>query len=219
MVNKRNVFFGVLLLLGAAGIILYVSLFSGLSVQDILDYSPSSLPLAAAFFIAIYCIRTLVMVIPMLLLYIGAGMIFPAPLAILVTYAGLFCEMTLGYLIGRRIGREKVLVQVEQYKKAAAFLKTVKNAGPLSCFLSRIFPLAYDLVSMFFGASGMSYRSYVCYSLLGVTPGMIPFVISGNSIDDPLSREFLIPFAAAIIIVVTAFFVSRLFIKKKSISP
>ncbi|QQO07442.1 TVP38/TMEM64 family protein [Breznakiella homolactica] len=191
-------------------------MFSGIEAEDILSYTPQSLPLAALFFIAIYCLRSVVMVIPMLLLYVSAGIFFPVPWAIAVTYTGLFCEMTIGYCIGRKMGKDRVEALIRDQKKLKKFFNTMKDNGPVPCFVSRILPLAFDIISMFFGASGMPYVQFVLFSLLGVTPGMIPFVITGSSITDPLSKEFLIPLAVSVAVAGGSFLVLRLLQRDKT---
>ena len=62
---------------------------------------------------------------------------------------------------------------------------------------------------MFFGASGMNFGSYLAFSLLGLSPGMIPWVITGGTIQNPMSKEFLVPFGINIAIMAVVFAVFR----------
>ena len=50
---------------------------TGLSLQELLNYTPESPVLAALVFLGLYCIKAFVMFIPLTVLYIAAGVIFP----------------------------------------------------------------------------------------------------------------------------------------------
>ena len=46
---------------------------------------------------------------------------------------------------------------------------------------------------MFFGATKVPFPSYLLFSLLGLSGIMVPYVVAGESVTDPLSKEFLLP--------------------------
>ncbi len=151
--------------------------------------------LAAIILVGIYSLKSVVMIIPAPLLYISAGVLFPPHWALIVTYLGLLCEFRLGYLIGKRSGREKIEKLMDKNKKLKQFLEMNENRGSISCFFTRLTPLPLDFASMFFGAIGVHYPVFIIFSLLGVTPKVIPFVLMGDAASNPLSKEFLVPFA------------------------
>ena len=145
----------------------------------------------------------------MAILYISAGAIFPPGWAIAVIYVGLFFEISIGYLIGRRLGSEKVVALIDKNKKTRRLLSINKSDSSVLCFLSRFLPLPPELASMFFGASNFPYPKFVAFSLLGMTPGMIPYVLMGDAVMKPISKEFLIPLAISVIIFVTTCVIYR----------
>ena len=177
----------------------------GLTVSSILSYTPASPFLAALVLIGIYCIKSVFMVIPIIVLYISAGILFPPVWAVLITYLCLFCELAIGYWIGKRMGSDKVNEIMERNPRAGKFLSFQQKNDSTACFMARVTPLPFDLVSMFFGASGMGVGRYLVFSMLGLSPGMIPWVIAGNAITNPLSPEFLIPFGISIVITAVVF--------------
>lgn len=178
----------------------------GLTVSDILEFTPQSLPLAALVILGLFCLKSFVMVIPAVVLYMAAGMIFPTGWAILLVYASLFVEMSIGYVIGRRIGSARVQKLIQKRPRIARFFERYQSHLQGLCFTARVLPLQFDLSSMFLGAMKLPYPRYVILSLLGATPAMIPYVLAGSAIDDPLSVEFLLPFAISICITLVLFF-------------
>lgn len=187
----------------AAIIILLILFFLKFDVSDILKYSLESPLQASLIILGLYCLKSLIVVIPLMALYISAGMMFPFGWALAITAIGLFFEMTIGYFIGKRLKIDRVTNLMTQNKRAEKFLLSQKNINPSLCFLTRLSPLNFDLTSMFHGAYNINYPQYIVYSFLGSAPRMIPFVFVGDSISTPFSKEFLIPFI--IIVVVTAF--------------
>lgn len=179
--------------------------FSGLEVADILQYSPESPLLASLFLLGLYCLKSFVVVIPIVILYISAGIMFPIGWAILLTCFCLFCEMTIGYFIGKQLGTEKVTELMRKNERAEKFLSRQKNIGPSVCFLARFLPLPFDIVNMYFGASSIKYSQFVVFTFLGIAPGMIPYVFMGDSMSTPLSKEFLIPFMISIAVSICTF--------------
>jgi uncharacterized membrane protein YdjX (TVP38/TMEM64 family) len=144
------------------------------------NVTASSLPLPLvifAFFI-LYALKAVVMILPVNVLYISAGMIFPAAWGILITYIGLAIALGVGYFNGKELGEDKVSETLAKHKKAASFLDSRRNLTSM-CFIARLLPLPKDLFSMFFGAVGMPFYKYVVISLLGLSPVMISSVIAG----------------------------------------
>lgn len=140
------------------------------------------LPVAIIAFFIIYAIKAVVVVIPVNVLYISAGMIFPPGLGILITYIGLAIALCVGYLTGKELGESKVKETLVKNKRAASFLNSQKNLASM-CFLVRILPLPKDLFSMFFGAAGMPFGKFLLVSLIGLSPVMISSVIAGAYIS------------------------------------
>ncbi len=81
--------------------LLAVPRLSSLTVSDILSHTPQSLLLAALVLLCIYCLKSVVMVIPIVVLYISAGILFPPVWGVLITYICALCEAGIGYWIGR----------------------------------------------------------------------------------------------------------------------
>ena len=145
-------------------------------------------------FIAVYAIMGLTMAVPKSLLYIAAGIAFPAWIGISVTYAGLALAATIGHAMGRRMGEDKVSKLIAKNKKVSDFLMGNKENLLSLSFIGRVIPLPFVLTSLFFGALKTPFFRFILFSLLGATPYMIPVVFAGSAITDPFSSAFLVPF-------------------------
>lgn len=181
------------------------------TITNILDYTKESYTQTIFVILIIYAIKPVVMIIPLVALYAAAGMIFPAFYAIMISYAGLTVEMTLGFFIGRRISKSKVFEVLSQNKYASKIIRFGNSNSIFSSFLVRVIkgPPA-DLTSMFMGSTGMSYPQYILGTLLGVTPGMIPVIFMGRAVYNPLSAEFITPLVIYIaFIIITIILFSR----------
>jgi len=179
------------------------------------NFAPESILLAALGFIAIYALKAVVMVIPLTMLYIAAGIVFPPWWALLVTYFGLATALSVGYLVGKALGEERVKKVISRHKKLEEVLFGWNDNLSSLCFVVRISPLPCDLISMFCGALGMPFFKYIFVSLLGISPYMVSCVIAWSFVSNPLSVEFLVPFAFSLLISLTVFVIYKKIHTKK----
>lgn len=180
-------------------IILLLPVLSDLTVEDILTYTPRQPLTAALVLLGLYSLKAVVCAIPMTALYVSAGIMYPPGWAVAVTYAGLICEITIGYWIGRYMGSERVMSLAGKNEKAERIIRSLSRNSDVYVFVVRLVPgpLPFDIMSWLFGASKINYGRYMLYSLLGVSSAMLPWVLAGRNITTPLSKEFLLPFLGA----------------------
>ena len=188
---------------------------SSLSTENIVNYAPASLPLAAIAFVVIYALKAVTVIVPVSVLYIATGIVFPTGWNIIIAYLCIMVTLSVGYVLGKRLGTEKVSEILEKQKTIAKFLDNRKSNLTSLCFVSRISPLPIDLCSMFFGAFNMPFLRYILISLLGLSPIMVPLVFAGESILHPLSVEFIIPFSICLVITFVVFIVFTIIDKEK----
>ena len=177
----------------------------------------SIIPMAvitALVLLVVYGIKAVVMVIPAPALYMAAGAAFPVEWALLVTYMGLFISLSIGYYTGKHLGEDAINALLAKNKRVSTFLELQHKNLPSFCFIARILPLPKDPMSMFFGSIKMPFSRYLIISMLGMSPIMIPNVIAGHAISQPLSPEFLVPFGVSLVITVSVFSIYNIHIKK-----
>jgi uncharacterized membrane protein YdjX (TVP38/TMEM64 family) len=202
----------------AALLVILVMSLRGLSVEDILSYKPANPFLAFCALIGFYCLKSIVIVLPLAPLIISAGIMFPTPLAIPITYFGITCEMTIGYLIGKYVGTAQYEKLISKYKTLGRWLAPSDERFNTVCFVIRLIPgpLPMEIMSMLFGATKIAYPRYLVFSLLGISPGMLAWIFAGSAISTPLSKEFLIPFSIALVISIAAFIGLQIILKREA---
>ena len=129
-----------------------------ISVDDILNYTPSEPLLAALFLWLAFALKSLSLVFPILAIFAVSGQLFPLPVALAVNTVGVAIAMTLPYLLGRASElsfTDKLLVK---YPKLQDLRKLRENSSFFLSFLMRaIDVLPCDVVSMYFGSTKMDY--------------------------------------------------------------
>lgn len=161
------------------------------TVEELLSYTPESLPAAAAVLLCAYAVKSLSVVFPISLLYIASGVIFPLWVAWGVNLAGLWICVTLPYWVGRISGREAARGVVRAYPKAARVSEIVERNRVFTAYLLRVVGLIPgDIASILLGAMGVEYRGYLAGSLLGLLPGMLIQTALGGYADRPSSPLF-----------------------------
>ena len=162
-----------------------------LTVEEILHYTPQSLPLAAAALLAMYAFKSLSVVFPISVLYVASGVIFPLWLAWLVNLLGLWVCSALPYWVGRISGGELARRVVENHPKAARISQVTGRNELFTAYLLRVIGVVPgDLAGILLGAMGMKWSSYLAGSILGLLPGMLIQTALGEYAQDRSSPLF-----------------------------
>lgn len=180
-----------------------------LTLSEIEYYFRSSTFLAIIGILLLYAIKSVTMTIPNSVLYVTAGLMFPTWLALLVSYIGLAISLSIGYLMGCKLGENRVYMLLAKRKCIMNFLDLNKNDMISLCFITQLIALPFGFVSFLFGALKTPFLKYMIASLLGVSPTLIPIVFSGAAITNPFSPEFLIPFSVSLGIMGLAFLIYK----------
>jgi len=170
------------------------------SVDFITGFSEISIGLTIIVIILLYALKGVIMVFPTPILYVAAGLAFPSWLGIIVTYVGLLVSLSIGHVIGQRMGEEKVSKLLAKNKMVVSLLNKDNENLLWLAFISRVLPTPFGLVSLFFGALNVPYSKCMFMSLLGLSPFMIPTVLAGSAVTNPFSAEFVVPFSISIVI-------------------
>lgn len=170
--------------------------FTDLSVQNLLDFTPKSPALAALVFLGLYCLKAFVLFIPLTVLYLGGGVLFPVGWAFILTYFCLIVESSIGFFLGRRLGSKRVQTLLSHSERGRKLLDFGNNNSIFSCFIIRMIPgPPIEVTNMFIGITGIKFFPFIVGTLLGYTPGMIPFILFGGAVSQPLALKYLLPCA------------------------
>ena len=197
-------------------LILFGANLKNISFEQLVHFSPDKYLLAVLFLMGIYALKSVSVIFPLVAIYLAAGVVFPTPWAIVINFLGLAVCTTLPYLLGKICGQEAVSTLLGRFKKAKRLEEISMQNGVLVSYLLRVVSiLPGDIVSMFLGAYGIRYPSYVIGSILGLTPIMVPATMMGSSITDPFSLRFLLSFLAMIAISLVSSLLCNRYMRKK----
>ena len=176
-----------------------------ITVENIVNFTPENPVLAIGIMLLLFAFKSVTFVIYGSILYAVNGILFPLPFAILLNMAGSAIMATLPFLIGRRNGSGLLVKLTEKYPKLSVLRKLPSENGFfLSMVIRLIGCLPGDVVSMYFGASGIRYREYLTGTLIGLTPSIVIFTVMGMSADDVTSPAFIISVCCEILTVLTS---------------
>lgn len=184
-------------------IIIYVVI-SGhnLSVENLWLYTPKGYIAAAVFFLFVYAIKSLSFLIPIVLVYIAVGTIFPPLAALIINLLGAAIVMTIPYWLGYNYGAGLWGNLLSRFPKIEKFIKRREgNSWFVSCLPRTIVFVPLKTVSGYLGSMKVPFYKYLFGSLLGLFPILVSVTLMGSNITEPTSPGFIV---SAILIVISA---------------
>jgi phospholipase D1/2 len=105
-------------------------------------------------------------IVPVMLLIAATGLAFGPVLGPLYAMAGCLASASVGFAIGRWMGRERV----EQLggERIARVSRALKQNGTLAVFFVRKVPAPFTLSNIVVGASRVGYRDFIVGTILGM---------------------------------------------------
>lgn len=172
--------------------IIFLHTRKNISVESILSYTPQNTFLAIGMMLLLYAGKSMSIIFPMMVLQIVGGHLFPTPLALAVNIAGMFLILALPYWVGHFSGIELIGKLMKKYPKLAMAVEHQQQECFFVTFFLRVISiLPGDVVSMYFGATGTPFWTYLWGSALGTVPGVITSTLMGSALDQPDSPLFL----------------------------
>lgn len=137
--------------------------------------------------------------VPVMLLVAATGVAFGPWLGPVYAMAGCLASASVGFAIGRWVGRDRVQqLAGERLSKAAGALA---RQGILAVFLWRKVPVPFTLANVIAGATPLRYRDFIVGTMLGMMVGVVGLAAAGYQLakvlDDPSPQEF--GFAALVV--------------------
>ena len=177
-----------------------------ITVENIVKLIPQNSPAAILVMLLLFAMKSVTVFVYSGLLYAASGILFSLPQAVIVNVIGTVVMASIPFFVGRKAGSARLRRIEEKHPKLDAFCQIKKQKPLFVCLLVRligIFPS--DIVGIYFGASGMKYRTYICGTVLGFLPMVVCFSVMGMSIDDVGSPEFVISAAVEIAFIIISF--------------
>ena len=166
--------------------------------------------------IILYGLKSLTVVIPLPLLEVESGLIFSFPIAVIVNSIGIMFCILIPHFIGLSFGKDKMDNFVNKHPKLKIISEFNSSSSFFICYFTRLVGiLPIDLLSIYFGASGISLKSDVVGGFLGTLASMILLTMFGKSVNNPGSLMFWISIILNILLVLISFVLFNLYLKKK----
>jgi len=202
------------LIIAACGLFLLIY-HDRISLDTILSYTPENKLLAALLFILAFALKGISVMFPGTIIYVAAGLIFPAWLAAIVVILGTAAEIIVTYYMGYLCGEMRLIKKLQEKPKfKALFEKGQKNENIL-VYLSRILGLPYDVMGMFWGSVGARFLPYVFFSMLGKFPKVVIETFAGYTVGTKLSTGKIVVFALLVLATVLVTVVSNKLLNKR----
>jgi len=164
--------------------------------EAIAAFSPRQTVLAASFLVGLYALKSLSVCFPMSALTAAGGLLFPFPLALAVNLCGTGVAQTIPFFLGRR-EQEGLEALAERIPRVAGVCRAQAENPWLSVFLLRLAGASPgDVVSLYLGASGTPYGTYLSAGLLGGLPRIACATVLGGALWQPGSGRFWLSLAA-----------------------
>lgn len=182
-----------ILILAWAAILLFCLLNKDrFTVDGVLAYTPENALLSAAFMLFLFALKSVSVFIFSGILFAANGILFPLPAAILLNILGAVIMVSLPYWLGRRLGTDIISRIAGRYPRVEAFRQLQAGHELIFSFITRaVSVLPSDILSLYMGAMGISYRKYLPGSILGMLLSLVTFPVMGMHIMDPGSPAFL----------------------------
>lgn len=178
-----------LVLIAGAVLLLYDR--NPITAEQLMDWQPENLVLAAVALLCLFAVKSATVFIPIMIPQILIGHLYTRDIALFINLLGLVIVMCVPYWIGKRLGRAKMEHLLQKYPKIQNILKAQDDNKMAFSFMLRAccVPPA-DMVTMYLGATGMPYLTNVIGGTLGSFPSMVLTTFLGANIRNPESPAF-----------------------------
>lgn len=192
----------VLIAAAVAGYMIYSSVTGNkITVAELVGYAPAHASLAALALLVIYVLKSLSVVFPVTVLYAAGGYIFGPVLGCIVNAAGIAVGCAVQYWMGRASGSHTAERLADKHPRMRSLFGLQDRSPFFAALSARLFGvISGDIISYYFGASGLKFLPFLAGSIIGVLPGLVTVTVLGTSATDPRSPEFIISVAAVVLI-------------------
>lgn len=185
--------------------------------NSIISLIPKNSFSAALVLLALYALKSISVLFPILALQIAAGIIFPLYIALPLNCAGTAIAYSIPYVIGRFSGASLAEQLTAKYPKARDFVDVQRDSDIFISFILRaVSCLPADIVSLYLGSIKIKYTHYIIWGVIGTLPGLIPATVAGSEITDPSSAAFIISVLLTVISSVGSVLIYRIYKKRRS---
>lgn len=157
---------------------------------------------------------------PVAVLALAGGLLFGLWKGALYTFIGALLNCSLMFWMACHLGRKQIEVLIQRKLSMSWQNRMAKLGGSdgfLFLIILRLIPaVPYNLINYAFGLTGMSWRTYILASSIGIIPGTFAFINIGDKVMDVSSPGFWIAIGLlAMLLLVTTVLGKKLFPNKE----
>lgn len=191
--------------------------FRNLTVKDIVESTPKDLLLSIGLILVYYILKSFIVIVPVLVVQIAAGIIFPIPIAIAVNLLGLVLTLSISFVMGHYTGKNYVDKLIHKYPKSAVIQSFSRKNEFFFCFMIHslcIFPM--NMIGMFAGSLNISYKNYFWGAFAGSLIRVISVTVMGASATKPTSPTFILALFTTLVVSLASYLAYKAKIRKSS---
>jgi len=133
------------------------------------------------FIIFLSLIIAAILMVPITLLAVLAGILFDASVAFGYIFSSALGASALGFISGRLLG--KGLIEQFDLKRVERLSKRVAERGTIAVSILRLVPIApFAVFNLVAGASHLSFRQFMLGSIFGLAPGLAAITLFSNTL-------------------------------------
>ncbi|SMB87815.1 Uncharacterized membrane protein YdjX, TVP38/TMEM64 family, SNARE-associated domain [Peptoniphilus asaccharolyticus DSM 20463] len=154
---------------------------------------------------------------PVPIFVLVAGILFGIWRGFVYTMVGCLLNSTLMFYLGRFLGQdffENLLSKMQPNLKKRLMHSDQKSLFYLF-FILRLVPLvSYNLINYVAGFTKIKYSNYIVTTMLGIVPGMLVFLNTGDKSLDVKSSEFIVSIVLLLALIVVSTIFAKLYINR-----
>lgn len=208
--NLTKIIISLLILIGSIFVIKIASLESLRSWVN--DFGNS----APLMYILLYTILP-IFFFPVPIFVLVAGILFGIWNGFIYTMIGCTLNSTIMFYLGRFLGQdffEKLISKIQPNLKNRLLHSEQKSLFYLF-FILRLVPLvSYNLINYVAGFTKISYLNYIITTILGIIPGMLVFLNTGDKSLNTNSSEFIVSIFLLIALVLVSTVFAKIYINR-----
>ncbi len=198
------------LLLVVALLCIYLRYGNRITTETLVGWIPHSAPLAILMLFGMYALKSLTVFFPLHALQLVVGILYSAPIAILINCIGAAITVTLPYGIGIAIGDHGIQSLEQRYPKLQEIHHLqMENQLMFVLFIRIIGILPCDIVSLYMGMRKIPYSQYLAGCMIGFLPSIVSVSLIGANIHQPASPSFWAACVLELVVIGTSIIVYR----------
>jgi uncharacterized membrane protein YdjX (TVP38/TMEM64 family) len=184
------------------------------SVDQVVSLIKSWGIIAPLLSILLMILQSIAAPIPAFLITAANGIVFGVYGGIIVSWIGAMFGALVSFFLAKWFGK-KIIHKIQKEKKWMEYVKKLSGKyGFITVLVARLIPvISFDVISFAAGLSGMSLRSFLTATGIGMIPGTIAYTVLGHdlmNLKEYQNRFIIVSLLLVLFVVLTIIFKKRM---------